>query len=396
VADLDIIAIIPARGGSKRIPSKNLISLRGLPLVAHSIRHARQSKMVRSVYVSTDSSDIADLAKREGAEVIIRPPELATDVASSESALLHVLDERQKSGLRDPDLVVFLQCTSPVRGKDDIDNAVSRLIETNADSVFSGSRNDRLIWGLRGGSPHSINYDYRTRKREQDMEIQFKENGSIYVFRPAVLRAESNRLGGRIEIYEMDYWASFQLDHAGHMEVLELALGMPRYATHPSWPARVELVVFDFDGVMTDNRVNVSETGLESVVCHRGDGFGLDRLRAAGVPMLVLSTEKNPVVAARCKKLKLEMSQGHDDKVAALRDLLTRRDIDPANVIFVGNDDNDLGSMEFVGFAVAVADSSPRVLAAADLVLAQKGGRGAVREFADRFLEQYSSARSQL
>ena len=109
------IALIPARGGSKRIPRKNLLPLAGLPLVAHSIRHAIAAHAVSEVYVSTDDPEIADVARTFGAEVVMRPTELAGDQATSESALLHALDDRARRGLPDPELVVFLQPTSPVR-----------------------------------------------------------------------------------------------------------------------------------------------------------------------------------------------------------------------------------------------------------------------------------------
>jgi YrbI family 3-deoxy-D-manno-octulosonate 8-phosphate phosphatase len=381
-----ITAIIPARGRSKRIPRKNLLPLAGRPLVAHSIVHARQSHLVREVYVSTDDMDIAEVARAYGAEVVLRPPELASDQATSESALLHVLDERGRQGLPDPDLVVFLQCTSPIRRSDDIDRAIKTLLAAKADSLFSACENTRLVWALKDGQPYSVNYDYHRRQREQDMSQQYRENGSIYVFYPRVLRQYNNRLGGKIAIYEMDYWSSFQLDTPEHAELLEWILRRPEYAPDLSWPEQIELVVFDFDGVMTDNIVTVTENGDEAVRCHRGDGWGVARLREAGIPMIVLSTETNPVVAARCTKLRLPHHQGIGDKGAYLADFLREHQINPANVVYLGNDVNDLECLKLVGLPVAVADAHPRVIAVSRLVLIQRGGHGAVRELCDRIL----------
>ncbi|MFN2453672.1 MAG: cytidylyltransferase domain-containing protein [Pyrinomonadaceae bacterium] len=383
----DIIAIIPARGGSKRIPDKNLLPLAGLPLVAHSIEQARAARLVREVFVSTESTEIADIARAHGASVVMRPAELAGDEASSESALLHLLDDRARLGLNDPELVVFLQCTSPIRRALDIDRAIETLLDAEADSLFSACENNRLIWAVKNENPFSVNYDYHRRQREQEMARQFRENGSIYVFRPAVLRETGNRLGGKICIYEMDYWSSFQIDTPEHVDLIKWVMLRPAYRPEFSWPEQIELVVFDFDGVMTDNTVAVTETGSEAVSCHRGDGWGIARLHEAGVEMMVLSTEAHPVVAARCRKLRLPYQQGCDDKAVYLADYLTKRRIDPAHVVYVGNDVNDLGCLELVGCPVVVADAHPSVIAVSRLLLTQRGGHGAVREFCDLLLE---------
>jgi YrbI family 3-deoxy-D-manno-octulosonate 8-phosphate phosphatase len=383
---LHTIAIIPARGGSKRIPRKNLLPIAGLPLVAHSILHAKQARCVREVYVSTEDREIAELARMHGVEVVSRPLELASDQATSESALLHVLDYRTSHGLAEPDLVVFLQCTSPVRQSHDIDRAIETLLMTQADSLFSACENNRLIWALKDGQPYALNYDYHKRQREQDMRKQYRENGSIYVFHPSVLRQYNNRLGGKIALYEMDYWSSFQIDTPEHIDLVEWIMHRPGYQPSLPWPECVELVVFDFDGVMTDNTVTVTDTGSEAVRCHRGDGWGIARLREAEVSMMVLSTEANPVVAARCTKLGLPCHQGVGDKAAHLATFLREQQIPSANVVYVGNDVNDLSCLRLVGYPVAVADAHPAVLAASRLVLTQRGGHGAVREFCDRLL----------
>jgi N-acylneuraminate cytidylyltransferase len=148
----------------------------------------------------------------------------------------------------------------------------------------------------------------------------------------------------------------------------------------------VQLLVLDFDGVMTDNRVLVHEDGTESVWCHRGDGWGIAQLLAAGVPVLVLSTETNGVVGARCRKLGIECVQGQADKGAALAALLAQRGIAPEAVAYVGNDVNDLDCLRLAGVPIVVADATPAVRAVARLVTAAAGGHGAVREVADWIL----------
>lgn len=159
-------------------------------------------------------------------------------------------------------------------------------------------------------------------------------------------------------------------------------------------PERVELVVFDFDGVMTDNTVYVDDAGNELVRCNRSDGWGVKMLREAGVPMLILSTEEHPVVSARARKLKLPCRQGVADKGAALADEIARRGIDGANVVYLGNDVNDADCFRIAGCAVAVADAHPDVLPLVGHVLSRNGGAGAVRELCDAILACAQSASS--
>jgi YrbI family 3-deoxy-D-manno-octulosonate 8-phosphate phosphatase len=386
-----VIAIVPARGGSKRIPAKNLLPIAGQPLLAHSLRHAREAAAVGETWVSTDDPAIAALAEGEGARVVARPADLANDTATSEVALLHALDARRAQGLDDPDLVVFLQATSPARRPGDIDGAVATLLRDGADSLFSACENNRLIWQMTAAGPESLTYDYHRRQREQDMPRQFRENGSIYVFRPEVLRRTGNRLGGKMAVFEMDYWSSFQIDTPEHVELCEWIMRRPEFSAAPPWPARIDLVIFDFDGVMTDNGVWVDEEGREMARCDRGDGWGLGRLAAAGVRLMIMSTEKRSIAAARAAKLGITCHHAIADKGAFLRQVLADERIDAAHVAYVGNDVNDLPAMTQVGFPVAVADSHADVLRVAKLILTRPGGRGAVREFCDLAMARVKS-----
>jgi YrbI family 3-deoxy-D-manno-octulosonate 8-phosphate phosphatase len=154
---------------------------------------------------------------------------------------------------------------------------------------------------------------------------------------------------------------------------------------------RIQMVVFDFDGVFTDNRVLVLEDGMEGVFCNRGDGFGLEALRRLGLSLLVLTTEKNPVVRVRCQKLKIPCIQGCGDKFQTLRKVAKKYQISLSNIAFVGNDINDLDCLSIVGFPVCVADSHPSVSKRALLKTKAKGGHGAVREFCD-FLEKMKTS----
>ncbi len=155
----------------------------------------------------------------------------------------------------------------------------------------------------------------------------------------------------------------------------------------PSLLAKVKFLVLDFDGVMTDNRVLVLQDGTEGVFCNRSDGLGLEMLRKAGFPAMVLSKELNPVVSARCRKLKLDCVQGCDDKLPELKRQAEARGFASAEIAYVGNDVNDLEPMGWVGVPIAVADAHPRALRAAKIVTTHAGGHGAVREVVEWILE---------
>jgi len=210
---MEVLAIIPARGGSKGIPRKNIRLVADKPLLAHSIEHARHARSVTRVVVSTDDSQIAQVAQAYGAEVVDRPAELSGDTASSESALIHVLETLHASEGYTPDLVVFLQATSPVRKPTDIDHALEQLLQQEADSLLSVIAHHRFVWrkdAHEAGLP--MNYDPRHRPRRQDLIPEYAESGSIYILKPSVLAQYQSRLGGKIALYEMDYWAGFDID----------------------------------------------------------------------------------------------------------------------------------------------------------------------------------------
>ena len=148
---------------------------------------------------------------------------------------------------------------------------------------------------------------------------------------------------------------------------------------------RTRFIAFDFDGVFTNNAVYVLEDGREAVLCNRSDGIGLAKLRPLGVEAIIISTEPNPVVQARSRKLKIPCINDCDDKRAALAGELERRGLDLAQAAFVGNDVNDLGCLKVVGLPIVVRDAHPDVLPFALYRTLRDGGDGAVREICDLF-----------
>lgn len=217
---MENIAIIPARGGSKGIPKKNIVDFLGQPLITYTIEQALGSKRIDEVYVSTDADDIAQISKKAGAKIINRPENIAGDEATTESALIHALNELERKNKK-PDLVVLLQCTSPLRREKDIDETVKLVIEEEYDSALTVCEDHSFYWKEMDESAKPINYDPRERKRRQDLDKRYRENGSIYVFKADILEEKECRLGGNIGLYEMPELYSFEIDVPEDLKITE-------------------------------------------------------------------------------------------------------------------------------------------------------------------------------
>jgi CMP-N,N'-diacetyllegionaminic acid synthase len=218
--------IIPARGGSKGVPKKNILSIAGKPLITWSIEQALQVKLLQNnVFVSSDCDEILDTASAAGALKIKRPDSISGDKASSETALLHALDIIEKK-IGNLDFLIFLQATSPLRTTFDIENAISEFITGKYDSLFSSTLIDIFFTWKKNKSNEmeSLNHNYQNRKPRQDIEDKYVENGSIYIFKPSLLRKNLNRLGGKIGTYIMNPWQKYEIDTADDVELCEYYL----------------------------------------------------------------------------------------------------------------------------------------------------------------------------
>jgi CMP-N-acetylneuraminic acid synthetase len=218
------LAIIPARGGSKGLPRKNIRLLAGTPLIGWTIQAARQARQITRVVVSTDDADIARVAKQFGAEVVHRPAEISGDTASSESALLHALHHLQETEGYQPELLAFLQCTSPFTSADDIDAAISALVNQHADSAFSAARFFHFIWRTSEQGATGVNHDQRFRQRRQERAPEYLENGAIYVMRTQGLLSAKHRFFGKTVIHEMDARKSLEIDDLNDFAMAEAIL----------------------------------------------------------------------------------------------------------------------------------------------------------------------------
>ena len=373
------VAIIPARGGSKGIIDKNLQSVRGVPLVVRAIRSCQDAFTIERVYVSTDSERIAQVAESHGARVIRRPRDLATDTSSSEEALIHALEE-----IPDATTVAFVQATSPFIGFRDLDKAVKMVAGGEHDVVFSAVEHHSFRWEKADGGWQPVGHSMDSRPRRQDLPPTVIETGAFYVFTRDGFLASRSRFHGRVGVVDVSHRDSLEIDTPDDLQMArELAVHTDVRQT--PWP--LDAIVFDFDGVHTDDFVYVDQEGVETVRVKRGDGMGIGLLKDAGLTLLILSTEKNPVVQARAKKLGITAITGKANKAEALLEWLSTHKLDPSRVAYVGNDVNDKGCLEMVGWPIVVQDAHDDVKLLARLTLESRGGEGAVRELADLVLD---------
>ena len=379
------VAIIPARGGSKQVPRKNLRRVGGVPLVERAVRAAAAASGVDLVVVSTDDAEIAAVAAAAGARVITRPAEISGDTASSESAVLHAMDELEGTGIP-VGIVVFVQATSPFIPTAGIDEAIRLIADGHCDSAFSAHETYGFLW-RRGedDAAEAINHDAAHRPRRQDREPHYLETGAFYAFDAAGFRAAGHRFFGRIGIVEVPEQTAVEIDDAHQLAMADAVAGLVE-TTDADVRIPVRAVVTDFDGVHTDDTALVDSEGREHVRVSREDGMGVSLLRRAGIPMLILSTETNPVVRARADKLQVPVLHGIDDKATALAGWAADNGVALSDIAYLGNDVNDLAAMRIVGWPVAVGNAHPAVREQARIVLERSGGQGAVRELVERVL----------
>jgi YrbI family 3-deoxy-D-manno-octulosonate 8-phosphate phosphatase len=407
VSETEVLAVVQARGGSKGLPRKNLRLLAGHPLVAYSVASARAAKSVTRVIISTDDQEIAEVAREYGADVpFMRPGELAADDTPDFPLFEHALGWLAEHEDYRPQMIVQMRPTTPLRPRGMIDEAI-RILQADpaADSVRGVTIPKQTPYKMwRDGDDGCLLPLLETRFAEpynmprQKLPATYWQTGHVDVIRATTITDQRSLTGKRVRPIMIDVNFCVDIDTLVDFDLAEAAIrqkhldiDFPRpvaWGGLRGWPQPIGLLVFDFDGVLTDNRVYVFEDGREAVACNRGDGMGLSMLRTAGVPIAVLSTEQNSVVDARCRKLQLECKHGLSDKRAALTALAREKNVDLQHVVYVGNDVNDVGCMDAAGFAIAVADAHPRARERADLVLSARGGEGAVRELCDLILQR--------
>ena len=399
-----VLALIPARGGSKGIPRKNILDFAGFPLIVWSIEAARRTDTITRVVVSTDNDEIAAISQEAGAEVpFLRPSELAQDRTLDLPVFEHALKWFAENESWHPDIVVQLRPTSPVRPRGLVDDAVKLLLaHPEADSVrgvVPSGQNPFKMWRVDPESGRMIPLINAKGIREphnaprQVLADTFWQTGHIDAIRSRTI-LENHSMSGAIIFplmidprYTVDIDSQLDWDKA-EWQVMHAGLDFVDPASQRrSLPAEPALLVMDFDGVLTDNRVWVDEDGHERIAANRSDSMGLSLLRQkTSIESMVISMETNPVVVARCKKLRLPVLNSINEKAIALQTVMKEKGLKREQVIYMGNDVNDLECFPLVACAVAPVDAQPEVLRKADLVLSTRGGHGAVRELCDLLL----------
>lgn len=400
----EILALIPARGGSKGIPRKNIRTFAGYPLIAWSIAAAQQASYLIRVIVSTDDEEIAAVARKYGAETpFLRPAEFAQDQTTDLPVFEHAIQWLEEKEDYSPEIVIQLRPTSPIRPKDCVDNAVKILMEhEDADcvrGVVSAGQNPHKMWRFAGeGQPMKPLLDVEGMAEPYNAPRQilppvYWQTGHIDAIRAATIKQKKSLTGDVIYPLVIDPRYTVDIDTLSDWAKYEaLANSEPGIVTpgraKRQMPEKIDLILSDFDGVITDNRVWIDEEGTEFVAAYRSDSLRLKELGNYGIEVMILSSEPNRVVEARAKKMGVKAIHGIGvhDKGRVLRDVLEQKNIPAANVVYVGNDLNDLSCFEVAGWSVAVADAYPDVIRAADYVLSRTGGHGALRELIDLIL----------
>ncbi len=407
VEKCEVLAIIPARGGSKGIPRKNILDFAGYPLIAYSIMAGLQSNLVTRTVVSTDDEEIAQVAKSWGAEVpFLRPSELAEDNTLDYPVIRHCLDWFQEHEGYQPAVVVQLRPTSPIRPLGCVDAAVQSLLENpGADcvrGVVPSGQNPFKMWTIDAQSGvmkpllqlEGVQEPYNAPR--QALPKVYWQTGHIDAIRTETILDKGSLTGDVILPLMMDPKYTVDIDLPSDWKTSERLIfeGSLKFYDpankRRAFPKKISYLVLDFDGVLTDNRVWVDQDGRESIAANRSDSLGLEILRhKTGINVFVLSRETNPVVSARCKKLNIPVLQAVKDKKEALARFIKGKNIPIDEIVYVGNDTNDLPIIDQVGYFVAPADSHPEVLRQADMVLSKPGGHGALRELCDMILTRY-------
>jgi len=401
----EILALIPARGGSKGIPRKNIRLFAGYPLIAWSIAAAKRSSSVTRVIVSTDDEEIAAVAREWGAETpFLRPDELAQDKTTDLPVFEHALKWLEDVEGYRPEVVVQLRPTSPIRPRTMVDDAIQILLDhKDADcvrGVVPAAQNPFKMWRFSGeGKPlaqllevEGIAEPYNAPR--QILPPVYWQTGHIDAIRVSTIVNKKSLTGDviyplmidpkyTVDIDTLPDWAKYEALVYSGLEMVSPG------NSHRAMPETIKMIICDFDGVVTDNLVITDQDGKEAVVASRSDSMHIKKLREMGIEVMILSSEANPVVMARAKKMGVEAihNVGMQDKGIVMREVLMQKNVNAENVVYVGNDLNDLPCFEVAGWSVAVADAYPEVIRVADHVLTKTGGHGAIRELCEIVLK---------
>lgn len=387
------VAFIPVRGGSKSIPLKNIKLINGKPLVFWTIRAACHCRYIEKVYVSTDNDlirktvkELSECGDKDFLKIVIinRSMESASDTATTESAMLEFALKY------DFENIILIQATSPLLTEDDLNRGFEIYAHDDTDSVLSAVKQKRFIWHEDDfGRAIPNNYDFMKRPRRQDIEGYYVENGAFYITSRDRLLKSQNRISGNIKICEMNESSYYEIDEIEEWIIVEKLLneqeGKRKREKKPS--AKPKIVLMDCDGVLTDGGMYYSEKGDEIKRFNTLDGMGIKLLRESGIKVGIITGENRELNIKRAEKLHLDyIEQGVSDKLAIIKRICMESNVDLSEVLYIGDDVNDLEAIKSVGIGCSVANGIDEVKLAATYVTAATGGNGAVREVADWIL----------
>ncbi len=382
------VAFIPVRGGSKSIPLKNIKLICGKPLVYWTLKAACLCSYIDIVYVSTDSNVIKETVELflkgnesrifEKVRVIDRSIESALDTASTEFAMLEFAERYEF------DNIALIQATSPMLKPEDLNGGFELFFSDKTDSVLSTVRQYRFIWDKdKDGNVMPNNYDVFKRPRRQDFEGFLMENGAFYITSREALLETQNRISGNIKAYEMSEDSAFEIDEENDWIIVESLMKKNGFENQLQIP-EIKMFLTDCDGCLTDSGMYYSEFGDELKKFNTKDGVGFSILREKGIITGIITSENVKLNRRRADKLKLNILEaGCTNKIDTIKRLCKQYNISLDNVVYVGDDINDLEVIKMVGFGCCPADAATIVKEHAKYITYVKGGEGVIREIVE-------------
>ncbi len=378
------VALIPVRGGSKSIPLKNIKPFCGKPLVYWTVKAAQDCMKIDKVYVSTDSELIKKIVKDFGfdkVEVIDRSTKNSTDIASTELVMIEFAQKYEFDDL------ILIQATSPLLVDEDLDKGIELFEQPEVDSVLSTVRQKRFCWTNIEGYVQPINYDFKNRPRRQEFDGYLVENGAFYIISKSLFLQTNCRLAGRIKTVEMSDDTYFEIDEPSDWIILEELMRKRQKRVLDIHIPEIRLFLTDSDGCLTDGGMYYSEQGDELKKFNTRDGMGFSLLKEHGILTGIITGEDTELVRRRAHKLQLDICKcGVKDKLTCIKEICNELNIDLENVVYIGDDINDLQVIENVGFGCCVSDAHNSLKSKAKYITKKGGGEGAIREIIDLIL----------
>ena len=381
---MSVIAFIPARGGSKSIPGKNIKNFCGKPLIYWNLFALEKSELIDEVVVATDSENIFKKVEEfnfSKVKMYKRSAENSQDHSTSESIMLEYINYAK---LASNDTFMLVQATSPFTRTEDFNNGLKLM--SKFDTVFACAKIKRFIWNKEG---LPLNYDHNNRPRRQDFEGTFMENGAFCISSVSDIINNNNRISGNIGICEMEEYTFVEIDEMEDWIMAEQLFMKNNASDYKHNYNKIKLFLSDVDGVLTDSGMYYGENGDEFKKFSTHDGMGFQLLQKTGIKVGILTTEDMDLNRRRAKKLGLNFDfHGAKDKLQIVKDLCIKENISINEVAYIGDDVNCFSLLSQVGIAACPNNAVDKIKAIPNIIkLNKNGGDGVVREFVELILK---------